>query len=50
MEAYIGGDEFMSKGTHTIEEIYALPEEKQEALDNFIKALETLFGWNGEAK
>ena len=30
--------------------IDALPEEKQEALDNFSKALETLFGWNGEAK
>uniref|UniRef100_UPI0040561351 Uma2 family endonuclease n=1 Tax=Acetatifactor sp. TaxID=1872090 RepID=UPI0040561351 len=35
MEAYVRGDEYvMSKGTHTIEEIYALPEgERAELID-----------------
>lgn len=44
MEAYIGGDGYvMTKGTHTIEEIYALPEGKRaELIDGELYMMATL--------
>lgn len=43
MEAYVGGDEFiMSKETHTIEEIYALPEgQRAELIDGELYMMAT---------
>lgn len=42
MEAHIGGKQFMAKGTHTIEEIYALPEgQRAELIDGELYMMAT---------